>query len=210
MIKAVIVTNLKEGISEKKICEHLQNIQHVVGMHNMCVSKAIIERSNGLNPFLCEALEVIDNVICTEDCNAIVLDDSFGYEESETYAVIKEVADSRNTPIYHYKDNKLFMSDINEDFEFDAVPFEVIEMRFDCEESDSGLTEESLEGIAEICEDFEQRLNGLSSNQKREEMLLFAKGLVDITSFYIEMSKEMERKLEEESKPGKKSKKNKR
>lgn len=209
MIKAVIVTNLKEGISEKKICEYLQNIQHVVGMHNMCVSKAIIERSNGVNPFLCEALDVIDNVICTEDCNAIVLDDSFGYEESETYAVIKEVADSRNTPIYHYKDNKLFMSDINEDFEFDAVPFEVIEMRFDCRESDFGMSEESLEVIKEVCESFEERLNCLSTNQKIEEVLLFAQGLVEVTSSYIEKSKEINKKLEEETSDSRKKNKKK-
>lgn len=208
MIRAVIVTNLKEGFSEKEICEYLQNIQHVVGMHNIRVSNAIIDRTEGREPFFGEVLKVIENVICTADCNAIILDDTFSYEVSESYVVLKEVADSRNTPIYHYKNGKLFMSDINEDFEYDAVPFEVIEMRFDCHESTSRLFDNSLEEIIEICDDFEQRLNCLSVNQKSDEVLQFAKGLVEVTSFYIEMSKELNKKMEEEvSNSRKKSKK---
>ena len=129
MIRAMIVTNMKKGFSKREVGKYLQNIQRIAGMHNICISKAIIDHSEGVEPFVSDALDMIENVICTADCNAIILDDTFGYDITDSYAALKELADICNTPIYHYKGGTMRMSDVNNDFDYDSEPFEVLEMQ---------------------------------------------------------------------------------
>ena len=39
------------------------------------------------------------------------------------------MADVYNTPIYHFEEDEIFMSEENQDFDYDNVPFEVYEMK---------------------------------------------------------------------------------
>lgn len=152
MIKGLIVTNIMEGIPQRDVESHLKLIQTVAGKHNICIANAVIDHSKDQEPFMTNTLDLIEDFICDVDCDVIVLDNTFGYEFTKTYLDIKKLADICNMPMYLYEDGKLHMSEENENFDYDSVPFEVYEMKF--ADSDEYSYVEVLEKVKEICTSF--------------------------------------------------------
>lgn len=197
MVNAFLVTNLTEGLSQDVKEKYLQNMQQTAGKYNFRIVGAVIDHSDGEFPFFNEVLELLDEVISTGQCEAIILDDSYGYVMSESYEKLSELADSYNTAIFHYEDNDIYMPDQNDDFDYDEEPFEVFELTVD-EEPAGDWYGTFSEGISVICNDFKKHVADMPFCEKHREMRSFVDGMLGAARVLIEESDAMQDEMREE------------
>ena len=198
MINAMIVTNVTEGLSQKKMSEYLQNIQKTAAKYNFRIVKAIVDHSGGEKPFFTKVFNLIKDIITSVQCDAVILDDTFSYDTTESYNHLKKLADRYNTSIYHFEDNQIFMPDENNDFDYGTIPFEVFELAFtdECDEDDD--YDSFAAGITEARQMFEDKVNDWAPCERNDAKLRYAKGMINAAGLLLEQADDMQNNVREE------------
>lgn len=198
MMNAMIVTNVTEGLSQEEMFEYLQNIQKIAGKYNFRIVKAVVDHSDGVEPFLAEVFSLIDDIIASAECDVIILDDTFGYDTTDYYNRLKDLVDSYNTSIYHFEDNDIYMPDENDDFDYDTVPFEVFEFAFinECDEDDD--YESFAAGIVEARQIFENKVNGWTPCERHDAKLQYARVMINAAKVLLEQADDLQNKVKVE------------
>lgn len=207
MVNAFLVTNLTEGLPHDVKEKYLQNIQQAAGKYNFRIVGAVVDHSEGEFPFFNEVLELVGDVISSGQCDAIILDDTYNYETTESFEKLTELADSYNTAIFHYDDGDIYMGDPNDDFDYDEEPFEVFELSVD-DKSDKGWHESFTEGIAAICDDFKEHLSDMPPCVRHREMHSFVNGMIGAAEVLIDEATKMQEQMMSEVEAVNKRKKN--
>lgn len=130
----------------------------------MFVAKAIIDHSDGVEEYFDEVVDLVEELVISAECDVIVLDNSFGYEMTEEYKRIKKMADEYNVSIFHYEDMALYMSEENEHFDYDSVPFEVFELKLEDEDLFAA-------GILEACHSFEEKVKDFPLCERNDTVI---------------------------------------
>ena len=207
MNNVFLVTTLPEGLPREETESYLQRVQKVAGKYNFRIVGAVIDHTKGEFPFFNDVLALIGDVISSAQCDAIILDDSYGYVMSESYEKLSELTDSYNTAIFHYEDDDIYMPDQNEDFDYDEEPFSVYELTVD-EEPSCDWYDTFSEGISVICEDFKKHVANMPICDRFKETSSFVDGMLGAARVLIEesdvMQDEMKKELEELKKKTKK------
>lgn len=199
MNNVFLVTNLPEGLPREEKESYLQRVQKVAGKYNFRIVGAVIDHTKGELPFFNDVLALIGDVISSAQCDAIILDDSYGYVMTESYEKLSKLADSYNTSIFHYEDGDIYMPDPNDDFDYDEEPFEVFELEIDDEPEENWFGSFS-EGIGVICEDFKNHVADMSPCERHREMHLFVNEMIGIVEILIEEASKMQEQLMDEVK----------
>lgn len=196
MVKAIILTNIIEGLPQSELEKYLKNIQGVAGNYNMVITGAVIDRSNGENPYFSETIDILEEQLADERFDVIVLDDTYDYEMSESYVKLSEWADSYNISIFHFEDNDIYMPDSNDDFDFDDVPFEVFELKRD--DAENKFFGDFTSGIAEICNSFRDHMKEMPFCVKCNETTAFIFQLSQAAGVLLQQADDMEKELNSE------------
>ncbi len=179
MINVMIVTNVTEGRSREEMSEYLQNIQQIAGKYNFRIIKAVVDHSGGEDPFLMEVFSLIDDMIASAKCDVVILDDTFGYDTTDSYSRLKDLVDGYSISIYHFEDNEIYMPDENVDFDYSTVPFEVFELVFKNEGDEEDDYESFAERIAEARQLFEDRVNSLAPCERHDAKLQYVRVMIN-------------------------------
>ena len=200
MINAMILTNVTEGRSREEMSEYLQNIQQIAGKYNFRIVKAVVDRSGGEEPFLTEVFSLIDDMIASAECDVVILDDTFGYDTTDSYGRLKDLADGYNISVYHFEDNEIYMPDENDDFDYDAVSFEVFELAFnkECDKDDD--YESFAAGIVEARQLFEDRVNSLAPCERHDAKLQYARVMINAAKVLLEQADDLQNDVKVEIK----------
>ena len=192
MINAMIVTNVTEGRCREEMSEYLQNIQQIAGKYNFRIVKAVVDHSGGEEPFLTEVFNLIDDMIASAECDVVILDDTFGYDTTDSYSRLKDLADGYNTSIYHFEDNEIYMPDENDDFDYGMVPFEVFELAFkkECDKDDEYKS--FAAGITEARQLFEDRVNSLAPCERHDAKLQYARVMINAAKVLLEQADDLQ------------------
>lgn len=195
MVKTMILSNVPESMKECDMKKHLQSIQKTVGGYNMFVAKAIIDHSDGVEKYFDEVVDLVEELVISVECDVIVLDNSFGYEMTEEYKRIKNMADEYNVSIYHYEDMALYMPEENEHFDYDSVPFEVFELKLADEEENDDLF---AAGILEACHSFEEKVKDFPLCERNDAKLRYADRMIRVADVLLKQSEDMQNRVRTE------------
>lgn len=191
MINAMIVTNVTKDLSQEEMSRYLQNIQQIAGKYNFRIVKAVVDHSGGEEPFLTEVFSLIDDMIASAECDVVILDDTFGYDTTDSYSLLKDLADGYNTSVYHFEDNEIYMPDENDDFDYGMVPFEVFELAFKKECDKDNDYESFAAGIAEARQLFEDRVNSLAPCERHDAKLQYARVMINAAKVLLEQADDL-------------------
>ena len=197
MNNAFLITNLPEGLPREEKESYLQKVQKAAGKYNFRIVGAVIDHTKGEFPFFNDVLALIGDVISSAQCDAIILDYSYGYVMSESYEKLSELTDSYNTAIFHYEDDDIYMPDQNDDFDYDEEPFAVYELTVDEQPSGDWYGTFS-EGISVICEDFRKHVANMPFCDRFREISSFVDGMLGAAKVLINESDAMQDEMREE------------
>ena len=203
MNNAFLITNLPEGLPREEKESYLQKVQKAAGKYNFRIVGAVIDHTKGEFPFFNDVLALIGDVSLSARCDAIILDDSYGYVMTESYEKFTELANSYNTSIFRYDDGDIYMPDPNDDFDYDEEPFEVFEVAID-DEPEENWFDSFSEEIGVICEDFKNHVADMPPCERHREMHSFVNGMIGIVEVLIEEAGKMQEQLMDEVKGMKK------
>ena len=197
MINTVILTNIPSSVPHCKVVAALHSIQKVAGKQNMRIVHAVIDRSGDDEELCEEPFHILEDMMISAKCDAILVDDSYGYSYLDSYRRLEDMADVYNTPVYHFGEDEIFMSGENQDFDYDNVPFEVYEMKvFDTPEEFA--LDQFADEIEEVQKDFENRVADHETFQRHDEILHFAEALTHVADILLKKAADMNKQVKEE------------